>query len=149
MMKPVRFIVVKIVILSGLLAMPAAAQPKNFWNVLAEVGFEKKKDVNGFWMEVPQFSQHLQSFNNKKIQLKGFVIPVGEAGSGKFMFSMLPFNVCYFCGAAGPETVVEVETTQKIEFSTQALVLEGTLQLNASNPDRHIYIFRSAVRVNK
>lgn len=146
-MKSVRFALVKIVILSGLPWVAVLAQPKNFWNVLAEVGFQQKRDANGFVVDVPQFSEHLKSYNNKKIQLKGFVIPVDETGSGKFMFSMLPFNVCYFCGAAGPETVVEVETTEKITFSTQAIVLEGVLRLNANDPDRHIYVLRSAKRI--
>lgn len=145
-MKSVRFTLAKIVIL-GCLPWAVVAQPKNFWNVLAEVGFEKKKDASGFVIEVPQFSQHLKSYDNKKIQLKGFVIPVDEAGSGKFMFSMLPFNVCYFCGAAGPETVVEVETREKIAFSTQSIVLEGILKLNETDPDRHIYILRGATHV--
>ncbi len=141
--------IVKIAILVLWLTSSANAQPRNFWNVLAEVGFEKKRDANGYEVEVPKFSAYLRSFHEKKIQLKGFVIPVGESGTGKFMFSMLPFNVCYFCGAAGPETVVEVDTREKIDFTTQAMVLEGILQLNANDPDRHIYILRSATRVKQ
>lgn len=122
----------------------AFAQPRNFWNTLAEVGFQKVKNAAGYEVEVPRFSNYLQTFDRKAIQLKGYVIPVDETGSGKFMFSMLPFNLCYFCGAAGPETVVEVETTEKIEFTTQAITLEGTLRLNSSDPDRHIYILQNA-----
>lgn len=125
------------------------AQPKNFWNVLAEVHFLKKKDAGGFVVEVPQFSQHLRSYQAKKIRLKGYVIPVSESGSGKFMLSMLPINVCYFCGAAGPETVVEVDTIEQIEFTTQAIVLEGVLKLNPTDPDRHIYILEKAHRVTQ
>jgi len=138
------------VLIAVLLVAPGAlAQPVNFWNVLAEVGFQKKKDANGFDVDVPQFSAHLKTYDRKTIQLKGFVIPMDEAGSGKFMFSMLPFNLCYFCGAAGPETVVEVEGPQAIAFTTQSIVLEGTLRLNASNPDRHIYILQNARLIKK
>lgn len=119
-------------------------QEKNFWHVLAEVSF-RKENKNGYEMEVPLFSTHLKSWNGKKVKLKGYVIPVGEVGDeNKFMFSSLPFNVCYFCGAAGPETIMEVESTEKVQFTSQAIWMEGVLQLNEKDPDRHIYILKSA-----
>lgn len=119
-------------------------QEKNFWHVLAEVSF-RKENKNGYEMEVPLFSTHLKSWNGKKVKLKGYVIPVGEVGDeNKFMFSSLPFNVCYFCGAAGPETIMEVESTEKVKFTSQAIWMEGILQLNEKDPDRHIYILKTA-----
>jgi hypothetical protein len=119
-------------------------QEKNFWHVLAEVSF-RKENKNGYEMEVPLFSTHLKSWNGKKVKLKGYVIPVGEVGDeNKFMFSSLPFNVCYFCGAAGPETIMEVESAEKVKFTSQAIWMEGVLQLNEKDPDRHIYILKSA-----
>jgi len=112
--------------------------------VLSEVSFRKEKK-NGYEMEVPLFSNHLKSRDGKKIKLKGYVIPVGEVGDeSKFMLSSLPFNVCYFCGAAGPETIIEVESIQKVKFTSQAIWMEGILQLNEKDPDRHIYILKSA-----
>lgn len=122
----------------------ALAQEPNFWHVLAEVGFKKSKISEGE-MEVPVFSNNLKRYNGKKIKLKGFVIPVSETGDeSKFMLSSLPFNVCYFCGAAGPETIVEVETNQKVKFTSQAIWMEGILFLNEKDPDHHIYILKSA-----
>jgi hypothetical protein len=121
-----------------------AFQDKNFWHTLAEVGFRKEMR-NGYEVEVPMFSNHLKSWNGKKIKLKGYVIPVGEVGDeNKFMFSSLPFNVCYFCGAAGPETIVEVESTEKVKFTSQSIWMEGILQLNEKDPDQHIYILKAA-----
>lgn len=121
-----------------------AQGPENFWHVLAEVGFKKEK-VQNSEMEVPVFSNNLKRYQGKKIKLKGFVIPVSETGDeSKFMLSSLPFNVCYFCGAAGPETIVEVESTQKVKFTSQAIWMEGVLYLNEKDPDHHIYILKSA-----
>jgi hypothetical protein len=120
------------------------AQELNFWQVLAEVGFKKTQLATGE-MEVPVFSNHLKTYYGKKIKLKGFVIPVSETGDeSKFMLSSLPFNVCYFCGAAGPETIVEVETNQKVKFTSAAIWMEGILFLNEKDPDHHIYILKSA-----
>ncbi|HEY9048230.1 MAG TPA: DUF3299 domain-containing protein [Ohtaekwangia sp.] len=131
-----------------LLSPHVFAQEQNFWQVLAQVGFENKKDKNGYEVEVPVFSKHLKTFNGKKIRLQGYIIPLEEmGGQGKFMLSAWPFNLCFFCGAAGPETVVEVETTQKIKFTTKQIVMEGILILNDSNPDHHMYILKSATLI--
>lgn len=128
-----------------LFAFAARAQSQNFWQVLAEVGYQSKRDKNGYQVEEPVFSKHLKSWNGKKIRLKGFVIPVSEVGDqDKFMLSSLPFNVCYFCGAAGPETVVEVESVEKIRFTSKPIWMEGTLYLNEKDPDRHMYVLKAA-----
>jgi hypothetical protein len=117
----------------------------NFWHVLAEVGFLSKKDNGGRIIETPVFSKTLKDWNGRKVKLKGYVIPVSEVGDqDKFMFSSLPFNVCYFCGAAGPETVVEVEANEVIRFSSKSIWIEGILYLNEKDPDHHIYILKSA-----
>jgi hypothetical protein len=123
----------------------ASSQNQNFWQVLAEVGFQTHKDADGSIVETPVFSKNLRSFNGKKIKLKGFVIPVNEVGDqDKSMLSSLPFNVCYFCGAAGPETVVEVDSDEGIRFSTKAIWVEGYLYLNDTDPEHHMYVLRSA-----
>ena len=139
----------KLAIIAGLVCCLSAeavnAQSQNFWQVLAEVGFQSKTDKNGYQVETPVFSKHLKSYEGKKIRLRGFVIPVNEVGDqDKFMLSSLPFNVCYFCGAAGPETVIEVDSVEKIRFSTKPIWLEGILELNESDPDHHMYILKSA-----
>jgi hypothetical protein len=124
-------------------------QSDNFWQTLAQVRFENKKDKNGYDIEYPVFSKYLKTFQGKQIRLKGYIIPLEETGGkGKFMLSALPFNLCYFCGAAGPETVMEVKTTEKIKFTTKPITLEGKLILNDSNPDQHIYILESAQLIN-
>jgi hypothetical protein len=121
------------------------AQNQNFWQVLAEVGFQTRKDASGTIIETPVFSKNLKSYHGKKIRLKGFIIPINEVGDqDKFMLSSLPFNVCYFCGAAGPETVVEVESDESIRFNTKAIWIEGYLFLNDSDPDHHMYVIKSA-----
>jgi hypothetical protein len=121
------------------------AQTNNFWQVLAEVGFQTRKDANGSIIETPVFSKNLKSFNGKKIKLKGFVIPINEVGDqDKFMLSSLPFNVCYFCGAAGPETVIEVMSDDGVRFSSKPIWVEGILSLNDNDPDHHMYILKSA-----
>jgi hypothetical protein len=124
------------------------AQEENFWHVLAQVGFEKKKDPAGYEMEVPVFSKYLKTFQGKKVSLKGYIIPLDElGGQGKFMLSSMPFNLCFFCGAAGPETVVEIESAKKVKFSSKLIVMEGVLVLNQNDPNHHMYILKSATLI--
>jgi hypothetical protein len=134
------------ILLFAVTSITAQAQTENFWHVLAEVSFQNTTDPNGYNIEKPVFSKYLKTFHGKKVKLKGYIIPLNEVGSsGKFMLSALPFNVCYFCGAAGPETVVEVETIEKIKFTTKQITMEGTLFLNDKDPDHHIYILKSSL----
>lgn len=137
-----------LVALLMVLSLCAHAQ-ENFWTTLAEVGFENRKDKEGYEVEVPLFSKHLKTFQGKKIKIKGYVIPLAEVGEqSRFMLSALPFNLCYFCGAAGPETVMEIDSSEKIKFTTKAIVMEGVLMLNDKDPNHHMYILKSAHLTN-
>lgn len=132
-----------------LLSETVIAQDQNFWKTLAQVSFENKKDKQGYDIEVPVFSKQLRTFQGKKVKLKGYIIPLEESGGeGKIMLSSVPFNLCFFCGAAGPETVVEIETNEKIKFTTKPITLEGILFLNDKDPDHHMYIMKQAILVN-
>ncbi len=122
------------------------AQEPDVWQILAEVGYESKPSrETGFEIESPKFSKRLWSYNGKVVRVKGYLIPMAELGGrNEYMLSSLPFNQCYFCGGAGPETVVEVQTKQNIKFVTRQIVMEGILFLNESDPDHHMYIIKDA-----
>lgn len=129
----------------------AFAQEPDIWLVLAEVGFENRPSrETGFMIESPKFSNQLKSYHGKKVTVKGYLIPLSEMGGRQeYMLSSLPFNQCYFCGGAGPETVVEIQTTQSIKFVTRQITLEGILSLNDSDPDHHMYIIKNARLIEK
>jgi hypothetical protein len=132
------------------LAQTGLSQTENFWQILAEVHFKNEEDPAGYTIERPVFSKNLKNYHGKKVTLKGYIIPLEESGGkGKFMLSALPFNLCYFCGAAGPETVVEVETKESIKFSSKQILMEGILSLNDKDADHHIYILKSATLTTK
>ena len=127
-------------------ASQTAYAQENFWHVLAEVRFETKSDDTGqYEIEIPVFSNHVKSYDNKTVRLKGYIIPLTElGGSSNFMFSSVPFSMCFFCGNAGPETVVEIETKANIQFTSRQVMIEGILVLNGSDPEHHMYILKSA-----
>lgn len=135
-----------LVIIFCFIASLTYAQEITGWQLLAEVTFETKAaDKNGFEVDLPKFSKRLKESDGKKITLQGYLIPLSElGGKQQYMLSSLPFNSCYFCGGAGPETVVELDSKEKINFVTKQITLEGTLTLNATNPDHHIFILKNA-----
>jgi hypothetical protein len=58
--------------------------------------------------------------------------------------SSLPFANCFFCGGAGPETVMEVFSKDKIDFTEKRVSVTGTLTINADDPLRLMYILNNA-----
>jgi hypothetical protein len=117
----------------------------NFWKVLSQVSYLTSTDANGYEIEKPVFSSTLRAHDGKHIVLSGYIVPLNELnGKNTFMFSSLPFNVCYFCGGAGPETVIEVEATGTLNFTTKRISLEGILKLNETDIDHHMYRLKSA-----
>ena len=123
-------------------------QEVDFWTVLSDVTLETKTS-NNMEMDVPKFGKKVLGVNGKKISLKGYLIPLSEfGGKDAYMLSALPFSTCFFCGGAGPETVVELQVKQSLKFTSTRIVMEGTLILNPSDPDHHMYILKDAELVN-
>jgi len=99
-------------------------------------------------IDFPVFGNTVKAMANKEIVLKGYIIPLEELqGQNYFVFSALPYSMCFFCGNAGPETVIEVKTKAAIPFSDKQISIKGKLQINESNPDHLMYILNEAVQV--
>ena len=47
--------------------------------------------------------------------------------------------MCFFCGGAGPETIMEVYTKEEIDYTAEAVIVKGVLKLNDSDINRLIY----------
>ncbi|MCB9186656.1 MAG: DUF3299 domain-containing protein [Flavobacteriales bacterium] len=112
----------------------ASAQTLVSWNTFAQVTFHREySETFGFEVNVkpPEFSKELMALNGKEIKVKGYVIPV-DVELGMYMVSANPFANCFFCGNAGPETVVELFPGGKFpRFTTDQMVtFKGILQIN-------------------
>ena len=58
----------------------------------------------------------------KEIVIKGYIIPVeGYKSHKEFILSAFPYNMCFFCGGAGPETVMEVEASEPVKYQADAI----------------------------
>jgi hypothetical protein len=114
---------------------------ENVWKTLGKISYKKEYDeLMGFKIDKPVFSDQVKALNNKEITLKGYIIPVeGYKSHKEFIFSAFPYSMCFFCGGAGPETVMEVESLEPIKYSAESITIKGVLQLNDKDINRLMY----------
>lgn len=134
----------------GIFAQVAAQNESNIWKTLAKITYKKEYDeLLGFKVDVPVFSQDVQDLSGKVVEIKGYIIPVeGYKSHKEFVFSAYPYNMCFFCGGAGPETVMEVYSKEPVQYTDQPIILRGKLELNDSDMNRLIYGLREAELVS-
>lgn len=100
--------------------------------MLQDVTFESvfDEEIEGY-KQVPTFGERVLSLNGKKIEISGYVIPV-DISAGEYVLSAYPFSSCYFCGGAGPESVMELNISSKSKkFKTDDYVtFHGRFRLN-------------------
>lgn len=121
----------------------------NVWNTLSKITFKKEYDeLLGFKVDVPVFSEEVLALENQEVIIKGYIIPVeGYKSHKEFIFSAFPYNLCFFCGGAGPETVMEVFATESVKYTTDPIYLKGKLELNASDINRLMYALNNAEQI--
>ncbi len=125
-------------------AISTASAQDNMWKTLSKITFKKQYDeMLGFKVDVPIFSEDIKKLAGKEIKIKGYIIPVeGYKSHKEFIFSAFPYSMCFFCGGAGPETVMEVYAKEPIKYSADPVTLKGKLELNDSDVNRLIYTLK-------
>lgn len=85
---------------------------------------------------IPVFSPLVQYLNGRRIMIKGYVFPFEESGEETYyVLSQYPFSQCFFCGAAGPESVMDLLPKNKFPRlkMDDNLAFRGRLRLNDSD----------------
>jgi hypothetical protein len=116
------------------------------WEDLSDVNFEEaySEEVDAYFWK-PTFGETPKKLEGKRVILKGFFIPFSEE-ENLYVLSANPFAACFFCGAAGPESVValRVDNLGKRYNMDDILTFEGTLKLNPDDIYELNYIFLDA-----
>lgn len=122
------------------------AQSENLWKTLSKITYKKEYDeLLGFKVDKPVFSDQVKKLEGKKVTIRGYIIPVeGYKSHKEFVFSAFPYNMCFFCGGAGPETVMEVYAAKPVEFTQEPVTLQGILKLNSEDINRLMYVLEEA-----
>lgn len=130
---------------SGLFAQTPETDDMYYWKILSKVKYKSNLDAeSGEVIYTPVFSKSIEQYEGKTIFLKGYIIPA-ELSRGKMTLSAFPYSSCFFCGGAGPESVIELESSTPIIYRLdKPITLEGKLTLNRTDPLRLMYVLKNA-----
>ncbi|MBK6545279.1 MAG: hypothetical protein IPO86_04520 [Saprospiraceae bacterium] len=117
-------------------------EAQSMWPALSKVSYKKEYDaLLGIKVDRPVFSSDVKSLAGKIIQLKGYIIPTdGFKSHTEFVFSAFPYSSCFFCGKAGPETVIEIQAKEPIQYTSEPIEIKGKLILNEKDINRLMYL---------
>ena len=116
------------------------------WELLKNVEFDEiwSEEFQAYYM-VPKFSESVKEMDGKEVQIRGFIIPV-DIVQDYYVLSANPYSSCFFCGQAGPESVIEIQMIKKYEGlrMDQVITYKGTLKLNVDDIYQLNYILEDA-----
>lgn len=116
------------------------------WELLKDVEFDEiwSEEFQAYYM-VPKFSNSVKEMDGKEVQIRGFIIPV-DIVQDYYVLSANPYSSCFFCGQAGPESVMEIQMIKKYEGlrMDQVITFQGTLKLNIDDIYQLNYILEEA-----
>ena len=124
----------------------STAPVKVTWETLRDVTFKKKwYAAESIYMLHPTFGPSVQKLKNQQVTITGYILPV-DLDANLYVLSAFPFSACFFCGGAGPETVMTLNFKKNgRKFKTdERLTLTGTLKLNADDIYQMNYILDAA-----
>ena len=122
------------------------------WLTLTDVKFEEKiaPEDSALYL-YPTFGKIVKSLNGKKVSIKGFIIPI-DVAEHFYVLSANPYSACFFCGKAGPESIMELELKSdpnKAYEMDMFTTFEGIFQINGTDIDHCNYILKEAVLVEE
>ena len=129
--------VILIFLLSIYTFVNISSQQQVSWDQLADVTWsENYVDSLGYNEITGTFGPEILALDGQEIIISGYVIPMDALGLS-YAFSRTSFASCFFCGQAGPETVLDLNVKPRsIAPSRQKEVLltfRGVFHLNLSN----------------
>lgn len=135
-----------VLVLLAFLPVLVNAQEKINWDLLKDVKYtEKYSEELGNITNVPNFGPKVKVLANKEVEISGYVIPL-DVKQSLYVLSANPFAACFFCGGAGPESVMDLKFVKVPKrFKTdERITVRGKLKLNASDIYQLNYILEDA-----
>ncbi len=123
-----------IVLLYLAINVTAIAQQQLVWPLLEMTTYQIDDDGSGNVRYQPEYPGILESkFEGEEVAIAGYLIPI-NIESQTYALSKNPFSSCFFCGGAGPETVIQLKFKEPPgRFATDKfLMIKGVLHLNRS-----------------
>ncbi|MDG1055953.1 MAG: DUF3299 domain-containing protein [Schleiferiaceae bacterium] len=108
------------------------SQERLSWNTFERLNFEEVYEpTTASWVQVPVWTEELKQWDGKLVRITGYIIAL-DAVNSQYALSAFPFSSCFFCGAAGPESVLELDLKHQQEYLTdEVITFKGVLELNS------------------
>lgn len=134
----------------GISTLSAQSETPGTWKTLSKITYKKEyNELLGFKIDMPVFSEQVKALEGKEVEMKGYIIPTeGYKSHTEFIFSAFPYNLCFFCGGAGPETVIEVTSLEPIKYTADPITIRGRLVLNDEDVNRLMYALEDVKEVD-
>jgi hypothetical protein len=118
----------------------------DIWQKLSMVTYKKEyNDLLGYKIDVPVFDKIIKNLEGKTITVRGYIVPTdGYKSHTEFVFSAFPYSMCFFCGQAGPETVMDVKAIEGIKYTSEPVTIRGKLHLNDKDINRLMFSISGA-----
>lgn len=121
------------------------------WNTLKDVTFyEEYNEEFDFNVLYPKFGQSVLDLDEQQVIIKGYAIPIDELGYEDILvLSAAPYSQCFFCGMAGPESVMDIKPREKLPeiVLDKKLKFKGILKLNVKDLSKLNYVLLDAVLI--
>ena len=124
-------------------------QPKELtWRTLEDVVFTDvyMESLESFYWK-PTLGPEVEAVSGSHVHITGYIIPV-DLDEDFYVLSRYPYANCFFCGGAGPESVVDLRFeggSKRVYQTDERLTFSGTLRLNADDIYQMNYILDGAV----
>ncbi|MFK7806160.1 MAG: DUF3299 domain-containing protein [Saprospiraceae bacterium] len=120
------------------------------WKMLSDVSFEDMyiEELDAYYWK-PEFGQQVKNLEGKEVYITGYMIPV-EVEENFYVLSRYPFANCFFCGGAGPESIVDLRFkpgSGRAYKTDERLTFKGKLKLNSDDVYQMNYILENAVEM--
>lgn len=122
------------------------------WKMLSDVKFfEEYNKEYDFNVMVPKYGKSVKDLEGKIVEITGYAIPLEEIGMDQdiLVLSANTYASCFFCGKAGPESIMDIKPKKKIKGIKvdKKLRFRGKLELNERDLTKLYYILKDAVLV--
>ncbi|MCH7402483.1 hypothetical protein ACFOUP_17380 [Belliella kenyensis] len=143
MIKKTLTFIVGLVLLSGMIS----PEP-DMWAIFSKTRFiEKLNREFGMYFLYPKFPDELKALEGKVVTVSGFYIPLEMNASNIAVLSKFPQAECFFCGGAGPESIVvgylKKKPNRKIK-TDEIVKIKGILRLNEDDIEELNFILQDA-----
>lgn len=108
------------------------------WLILNNLEYKEAPHADYGTVYLPEFSKDIKKLDNQQVIIKGYLVPVDK---NTWALSKNTYAACFFCGKAGPETVIGLTfkgDPGKLKMDANAVVT-GKFILNGKDVDDWMY----------